>query len=325
VRRVTHWSLVLLLGLALSTGVGAVLLEARRTKAFTYSLEQDQRAKGVATVTDESGHALPASDYRRIISWSSVADAILLELVPTDHVVGVSRWYVESNAIARARFAGKSTISGPQELEQIVELRPDLILVSNYSGDSSPVERLRERGYRVFELGPMRGQITLVKNLRDLGKLLRQEALAERLALQFERRMKQVAAHIPAGQRKRGIYLNLYDTQLHGGTLGSSYYDVLTAAGLVDVAARGKSFDTQGEQAWPRFRVDDVLLMSPDVIVTVRGKGQTLCSLSGFETLKACHNQQGIIELEEGQLNDPGFAMLTTAEILSDRVYGKAP
>jgi ABC-type Fe3+-hydroxamate transport system substrate-binding protein len=276
-------------------------------------------------VTDASGHALPVSNYRRILTWSSVADAILLELVSTDRIIGVSRWYVEQSPGAAVRLADKPRLSGPQELEQIIELKPDLILVSNYSGDSSPVERLRERGYPVFELGPMLGQVTFEKNLRDLGQLLGQAELADRLTEQFHRRMHQVAAHVPEPVRKRGIYLNLYDTQLHGGTLGSSYYDVLTAAGLVDVAAQGHSFAQQGEQAWPRFRVEDVLLMAPDIIVTVRGKGRQLCALSGLERLSACNDLRGIVEFSEGQLNDPGFGMLTTAELICDRVYPRNP
>jgi iron complex transport system substrate-binding protein len=313
--------LVTLLCTALGVGVGLVLIEARRAQITRYTVRQSESKKRAASVTDESGHTLPVSDYQRILSWSSVADAILLELVPTERIVGVSRWYADSNPSAAARLAGKARLSGPQELEQIIELRPDLILVSNYTGDSSPVERLRERGYRVFELGPMRGQVTLEKNLRDLGKLLGRESLAEQLATQFHRRMGQVAAHVPTRVRKRAVYLNLYDTQLHGGTLGSSYYDVLTAAGLIDVAAHGKTFSQQGEQAWPRFRLEDVLLMAPDVIVTVRGKGRQLCALSGFETLAACRDLRGIVEIDEGQLNDPGFGMLTTAELICEQVY----
>jgi ABC-type hemin transport system substrate-binding protein len=183
------------------------------------------------------------------------------------------------------------------------------------------LERLRERGLRVFDLGRMLGKLTLENNLRELSQLVGQPALGERLLQQFRRRMAQVAAHVPATSRKRAVYLNLYDTQLHGGTLGSSYYDVLTAAGLIDAAAIGQTIEQQGSQAWPRFRVEDVLVMAPDVIVTVRGKGAALCGLSGMDSVKACRDPKGVVELDEGLLNDPGPGMVAAAEAICDRVY----
>jgi ABC-type Fe3+-hydroxamate transport system substrate-binding protein len=301
-----------------------MVIDGVRVQRAAANEQNTQRAKAATLVVDASSHALPVANYRRILSCSSVADAILMELVPTEQIVGVSRWYAEASPNAW-RLAGKPRLSGPQELEKIIELRPDLIVVSNYTGDSSSVERLREQGYRVFELGPMLGQVTLERNLSMLSQLLGLSAEGERLVQHFRRRMNQVAAHVPESSRKRGIYLNLYDTQLHGGTLGSSYYDVLTSAGLRDVAAKDRVFARQGEQAWPRFRVEDVLVMAPDVIVTVTGKGRQICGLSGLERLAACRDPRGIVELDEGQLNDPGFGMLTTAEIICDRVYPRKP
>lgn len=271
-------------------------------------------------VEDATGSPVPVADYRRILSASSIADAVLPELIPTERIVGVSRWYAEVNPNA-ARLAGKPRISGLQDLEFIITLQPDLVVVSNYSAESSSLERLRERKIQVFDLGPMLGQVTLERNLRDLGRLLKQPDFGERMAHEFHRRMAQVAAHIPPSSRKRAIYLNLYDTQLHGGTLGSSYYDVMTAAGLIDVAAAGRSLAQQGSQAWPRYRPEELLLFAPAVIVTVRGKGKFICEMSGLMSLGACQDPQGILELDEWQLNDPGPGMLSTAEALCNLAY----
>jgi iron complex transport system substrate-binding protein len=324
VRKSTEWRLLLLLAGSLSIVALLLLLDARRSQSHVVAVRDEKTKSKVVMVTDATGVRVAAGDYKRIASCSSIADAVLPELISTDRLIAVSSWYAEHNANA-ARLTGKSKLSGLQELETVISLKPDLIIVSNYAGDTSPLLRLREGGQKVFDLGPMLGQVTLERNLRELAQLLNMPEMGERMARQFTRRMRQVAAHVPNDVRKRGIYLNLYDTQLHGGTLGSSYYDVLTAAGLTDVADRGKRFDTQGQEAWPRHRLEDVILMAPDVIVTVHGKGKLLCALPGFEVLPACRALGGIVELDEGLLNDPGPGMLGAAEAICDQVYPREP
>ncbi len=314
-----HCSFIALLlgGIGTST---VLLLPGRKEAAASPPVQDSTTSMRGNFVKDATGAPFPIADYRRILSGSSIADAVLPELISTERIVGVSRWYAEVNPNAM-RLVGKSRISGLQDLEYIISLQPDLVIVSNYSADASPLERLRERKIQVFDLGPMLGQITLERNLRDLGQLLKQPDTGERMAQALHRRMAQVAAHIPLTRRRRAMYLNLYDTQLHGGTLGSSYYDVLSAAGLIDVAATGRSFAQQGSQAWPRYRVEELLLFAPEVIVTVRGKGKLICEMLGLSSLGACQDPHGILELDDWQLNDPGPGMLSTAEALCDLAY----
>jgi ABC-type Fe3+-hydroxamate transport system substrate-binding protein len=271
-------------------------------------------------VVDAAGASIPVAHYRRILSGSSISDAILPELVATDRIVGVTWWYVDSNPHG-ARLTGKQRFKELGDLERIVALEPDLVIVSNYLAEPGRVERLRERGIPVFDLGPMLGKRTLEKNMRDLGSLLDQRLLGERLAQAFQRRMEQVAAHVPPEKRKRALYLNRYDTQLHGGTVGSSYHDVITAAGLIDVAAPKDGLGGDARAAWPRYRPEDVLAMDPEIIVTVRGKGVQLCAMPGIDRVKACRIADSVLELDEWQLNDPGPGMLVTAEQLCDQAY----
>jgi ABC-type Fe3+-hydroxamate transport system substrate-binding protein len=333
-----RWMLSALLGVAIAGAVLPLVLEGRRSSAspayaqasFGETRNDDRvagrdnaSAPGGArenVVTDAGGARIPIAAYRRIVSCSSIADAILPELVSTERIVAANRFYVESHPEA-ARLRGKALLSSPAELERILRLLPDLVVLSNYSGDPGPVERLRERGIHVFDLGRMLGARTLEGNFRDLATLLGEPELGARLYRQWRRRMTQVAAHVPKEGRKRALYVNSYDTQLHGGTLGSSYYDVLSAAGLVDVAAEGRSFDDQGSRAWPRYRVEDLLRMAPEIIVTVRGKGALLCGLSGMNQVPACRSEKGIVEVDEGSLNDPGPGMIAAAEAICDAVY----
>lgn len=318
-RRRTQFSLLALLLGAVCASTLPLLADGKGA-SVSLAVSGITTSNGGPFVQDARGVAVPIADYRRILSGSSIADAILPELISTERIVGTSRWYAEVNPHA-ARLTAKARITGVQDLEFIIALQPDLVVVSNCAADTSSIERLSERGIRVFDLGPMLGQTTLERNFRDLGQLLLQRDCGERLARQFRRRMAQVAAHVPRPRRKRAMYVNLYDTQLHGGTLGSSYYDVLTSAGLVDVAATGRPRRQQGTQAWPRYRPEELLLFAPEVIVTVRGKGKLICAMSELASLDACRDPRGIIELDEWQLNDPGPGMLSAAEAICDLAY----
>jgi iron complex transport system substrate-binding protein len=203
-------------------------------------------------------------------------------------------------------------------------LEPDLVLVSEGVEGSLPIRRLRERGLRVFDLGPMRGQAVVEQNLRALGSLLGVPKRGELLAQTFHERLERIALALPEAARKRAVYLELYDTQLYGGTVGSSYHDVLSRAGLIDIAATRVGAENRkddAQRAWPHFRPEDLLLLDPDVLVTTTGKTRAICNLPGLMTLRACVTR-GVVEFDGSLIGDPGPGMLVAAEELFRRVYG---
>lgn len=265
----------------------------------------------LSAVVDAGGVAVPVADYQRIASASMIADAVLPELVHPQRVVMVTAAHRDHHPQA-FRTAHAAVLPHRADVEVIIRERPDLILVSNATGDPARVERARELGYTVFDLGPMRGRDTLVPNIRRLGALLgvaeRGRVLSDRLATRLDR----LPLHIPPDQRLRGIYAAAYGSQIYGGTLGSSYHDVLTAAGLVDVAAG--AFPGQG---WPQLRVEDLLRLKPQILVTQQGGAQRLRDLPGMQQVAA-----RIVEVDGAVLGDPSL-MLPAAEALQQAVYGK--
>jgi len=215
----------------------------------------------------------------------------------------------------RHRFSGTRTIGSLDDLEAILGLQPDLVLIESY-GDPRRVARLRERGLAVFDLGEMRGMATLVPAIRTVGALVGRGELGERMALRFGRAMKALAADVPVGEWPSAAYVSAYGTQLFGGTKGTTYHDVLHAAGLVDVAAARY-------EGWPQYSREELLALDPELIVTRTGGGQALCRLAGLERLRACGAAGRIIELESFALDDPGLGMLEAAEALFAAVHGQ--
>ena len=264
-------------------------------------------------VRDASGRELPVLPYRRIVSTSLLADELLLELAEPERVLAFSR-YVKKQHPERQRFHTGLEFAGPGDVERLLEAKVDLLLVNN-RGAESELARARAAGIAVFDLGEMRGVATLQRSMLSLASLLGDAARGERLWQRFDRRMRAVAADIPREHRKPALYVATYSGKLFGGTRGTSYHDVLEAAGLIDLAAARY-------RDWPQYDPEQVLELDPALIVTSTGMARELCAGQWLAPLRACRErEQRVIELPAALLDDPGLLMLDAAEALRALAY----
>ncbi len=266
---------------------------------------------GRQAVRDAQGTAIPLGTYTRIVSLGLEPDALLSELCERDRIIGASIYQRQAVAL---RLAGLPRFAGLDDLEAVIALGPDLVLVSSAVDQLDRVARLRQAGLTVCNFGPQRGVTSLVPNARLLGALLGQDARAERFVTTLTRRLGNVAASLPAAlPRRRALYLGVYAREIYGGTRGSSYHDVLTAAGLVDVASAQY-------QGWPKFSLEEVIALDPDVIVLSPGSATALRALPGVEALRAVVDGHLVI-LDDAMLEDSGPGLLDTAEALFHLAY----
>jgi iron complex transport system substrate-binding protein len=263
-------------------------------------------------VADASGHWVPLRSYQRIVSTNLVTDHLLVELCERERIRAVS-----SAAAARKRdgyhYRGLTTINGFGPPEAIVALKPDLVLTNSF-GAPGAAERLRSAGIEVFELGELRGVRAFADITRSLGLLLGRPDRAELLLRSFSSRMRALAAR--RGQRPplAGLFLSTLGPDLQGGTVGTSYHDIMAAAGLRDVAA-SKYHD------WPAYSAEQVLELAPEVIVTRAGFASSICAYPGMDRIAPCHGRGRILELPGELLDEPGLAMLDAAEELFALAY----
>jgi iron complex transport system substrate-binding protein len=241
-----------------------------------------------------------------------VADEVLLEICEPDRVAAFTG--TSARATTRGfRYAGKPTLERLDDLEGVLSLHPDLVLV-NGLGDPRPVARFREAGLVVLDLGEMRGLSTLIPEIHLLAEVLGHPERGEWYATSLVQRMNAIAADVPASDRSRAIHLSVYGDSLFGGALGTSYHDVLVAAGLVDAAS--------AYRGWPQYTAEQVLTMDPDIIVTNMGMRERLCAHSGLARLRACMAPRGVVEVDADLLGDPGPAMVDAARRIRNAVHG---
>jgi iron complex transport system substrate-binding protein len=256
---------------------------------------------------------VPIQRYTRIVSTNMVLDRLLLELAEPERVLAFSRSAAERTRDGY-RYAGHQAVDGFGPVEAVIALKPDLV-VTNSHGSPGRAARLRAAGIQVADLGELRGVDSLVRVAKDVGDLLGAPERGQDYARGFAHRMKSVAAGL-AGPRKSGLFLTNIGTQIQGGTTGTSLHDILIAAGLTDVAAA--QF-----RDWPSYSSEQLLDLSPDLIVTKQGMATAVCSFPGADRLPACAQPGRIVEIPSDLVDEPGPAMLEAAEEIFRLVYGE--
>jgi iron complex transport system substrate-binding protein len=266
---------------------------------------------GTPALEDATGALIPLHAYQRIASGSLLADPLLLALCSPENIIAFSgRAPLARDAY---RYAGKTSVDPTRRVEHLLELKPDLVLV-NSLGEHAWVQRLRDSGLVVFDLGPMWGVQTFMHSASAIGWLVGHPEAAEEMSTHFLARLESIAKHVPSGARRPGLYVGVHGSQMYGGTRGSSFHDVLTYAGLVDVAA-------QQFQGWPTYSPEILLTLDPEIIVTQTGMRASLCERSELGRLKACHAPGTVIEIDPALLNDAGLGLLDAAELVHHAAY----
>ncbi len=259
---------------------------------------------------DATGARVPVRAYRRIASASTVADRLLLELCAPDRVIAFTAATLDGPE--GYRYGERARIERLDDVERIVRLKPDLLLVNNVA-DPRRVQRLRDAGLTLFDLGPIGGAATLPDDARRVAAFCGAPERAERWIASWQSRLSAIARDVPHARRRRGLYLAIYAGRLYGGTRGSSFHDVLRSGGLRDVAA-------DAYEGWPQYRDEQVLALDPDVLVTRRGMGPALCRRPALTDLRACRND-GVVEIDGALLDAPGPGILDAAEAVHAAVY----
>jgi len=270
-------------------------------------------APGISTVTDATGAEVAVREYSRIVSASIIADQVLVEIVDPARLLAVSAHTLRTRK--SDAYADKIGVERAQDIETIIELRPDIVFINSFV-DRRHVERLKDARLNVFDMGEMRGLETLPANIRRVAAVVGVPERGERLAKALLEDLAAISKDIDDADRKRGLYVGIHGDRLYGGTVGSSFHDVLVAGGVIDVAAEA------GFRSWPAFTNEQLLSLDPPWVITNPGTEEALCRHPGLQSLRACKLGQ-VRSVDTDLLTDPGLGMMEAARAVRAAVYGK--
>lgn len=159
--------------------------------------------EAVALLAACSAAAAPVP--RRVASMNLSADEILVEILPLDRLVSVTRWADSDSGNITGRVPADIFRIQKADMEQLVALRPDLVVVSEYTDADflKQLERSGMRHHRILGLATLQG---IRRAILDLGQAVGEPAAAERLATGFDAKLQDLAQRLAGVKRPRILY-----------------------------------------------------------------------------------------------------------------------
>ena len=267
-------------------------------------------------IVDDAGRSVVLNGPpERIVALAPSNTEILFALGVEDRVVAVDQW---SDHPPAAKTKPRISPFSPS-LEQIVKLRPDLILAAH--GSAEPVLPLDRQGVKVLVLAP-RTLEDVYRNMLLIGRIVEAEGRAKRLVDGMRRRVAAVLAKVRGAPRPK-VFVELDGSDpIRPFTAGpGSFVDLLVQlAGGANVAASSRT-------AWPQLSLEELLRADPDMIILAHElvtmnpqTPQTMARRPGWRLLRAV--REGSIYPIEGELlSRPGPRIVEGLELLARHLH----
>ncbi len=253
---------------------------------------------------------IPA-EPQRIISLVPSHTEILYALGLSEQIVGVSEYCNYPPAAAeKPKVGGFSNV----DLEQVIGLRPDLVLASTLHV-AEIVPALQQRKITVYVDEPQTVQGTLLSIL-TIGHITGRDAEAEALVAAMQDRIQAVQDTVREAPRPR-VFWEL-GAELFTAGPGSFINDLIVMAGGDNVAA-------DADSPWPQLSVEAIVLHDPDVIVLAdHNYGETaemVKSRPGWKEIRAVKEGRIVEITDDDVMSRPGPRVVEALEFLARALH----
>jgi len=254
-----------------------------------------------------NGHA-QAESPRRIVSMNLCADQIVLQLAAAGTIVSVSLLTADPEESPVAHLT-RGMILNNGQVEEIVALKPDLIVAGRYTTGAAKI-LLKRLGYRLVEVDVPLTFEDMYKTYRSLGSILDRSDETERFLAGLSNRLEALEKRV--NQRRFGSILIL---DANGFTVGrpSLADQILSQIGLVNIATHLRIGDHG------RLSMEDIIISRPDHLVRMayRTDVPSLANLMlSHPALAKYFGQSAIISVARSWLNCGGSSLVHAAETI---------
>ena len=310
--------LALLLSLAMTAGLMAGCATPSASKDGEKASNEVENT--AVTFTDMTGREITLdAPADRIVALTASDCEILYALGAGDKLVGRGE-YCDYPAEV---FEVPSVQSGYEtNIEQIIELKPDVLVMATMAQTVEQVEQLENAGIKVVvsDAQNIEGVYTAINML---GTLTGKTAEATTIVDSMKKTFDEVSAK--AGEESAGsIYFEVSPLQYGLWTAGKGTFmdEIANMLGLKNAFA-----DVEG---WAEISEEQVIERAPDYILTITmyfGEGPTpeeeILSRKGWENIPAVKNKK-ILNLQNNELSRPAPRLADAARMLYDLIHGTA-
>ena len=176
-------------------------------------------------------NADPVPRPQRVASINLSADEVLVAILPPGRLVSVTRWADApgtSNVVGRVAPAVHRFEKA--DMEQLVALRPDLVVVSEYT-DADFLKQLERSGLRVHRMLGLDTLAGVRGAILELGRAVGEDDAARRLVAGYDAKLAELGRRLAGARKPRVLYWSGNMTAGAGTAIGA----LIEAAGAVNL------------------------------------------------------------------------------------------
>jgi iron complex transport system substrate-binding protein len=259
-----RWSCSLFLFLWLAVGPHTVAFGCGISPAWA-----DAPAR--RSLTDPAGRQMQVpADPHRVVALAPSVTEIVFALGRQGRLKGVSRF---SDYPPQAADLPKVGSYVHLDVERIVALRPDLCIGIKDGNPLAVVKQLEDLGIPVFAVNPVDLE-TAMQSIEAIGNLLNAPEKARTIVADMRRRIQRVADICAREAHRPRVFVQIGISPIVSVGDNTFINQLITLAGGINVAA--------GPNPYPRFSVEQVIALAPDVLVI-----SSMARATVFERVKA--------------------------------------
>lgn len=200
---------------------------------------------------------------RRVTSLNLTADELLVEMLPAERLVAVTRWADDPSMSNVAGRVPSTAVRLPRaDLERLLALRPDLVVVSEYT-DADFLRLVEKSGLRHHRMSGLDTLPGIRAAIVELGRAVGEPDAAARLTARFDAVLAELARRIAGDPRPRVLYWGDPHTAGSGTAIGA----LVEAAGASNV---GRELGLRGIVP---LAGEKAFAAEPDVFLVTQGSG----------------------------------------------------
>lgn len=256
-------------------------------------------------IEDDKGRKIHVEQpYQRIISLYGAHTENLFHLGLGPEIIGVS-----INDRFPPQAQDKQRFSFHDDAEKFVAARPDLVLIRPMIDNGYPalVRQLERYQIAVVSLQPANAA-AMFEYWRTLGRLTGRMDAADRMVADFQKKTKQIQAHLPLVSHRKKVYFEAIHTRMKTFTPGSMAIYALESAGGINVAADARASRNTNIANYSK---EKILAKAHEIDVFLAQKGimnpvsiDQILNEPGFHVLKPIKNDQ-VFLIDENIVSRP--------------------
>lgn len=250
----------------------------------------------------------------KIISLAPSNTEVLFALGLGDKVVGITSYcnYPEETATKEVVGSYKQF-----NLERIVELNPDLVLISG-SGEEEDNKILRDAGIKVLGFDP-NSIADVMKGIELISKATGTSEKANEVIGAMEDKKNEILDKVK-GQEPVKVFYEIWSDPLMGAGKGSFMDELITLSG-------GKNIADDADGAYPKYDLEQLIERNPEVYLAAKGmEDMTVESMKirpGYDAITAVKNHRVYLfeDNEADIVSRAGTRIIEALELVAKAIY----